>query len=137
MSDCIFCRIVAGEIPSERIYEDSDHLAFMDIQPVNMGHVLVIPKDHYGCVAEMPEGAVARLFAVANRVALKVQEAVPSDGYILTVNNGQAAGQLVFHTHVHVIPRFRDDGLRHWGKREIGEGEIRGMAEKIREAMRS
>lgn len=132
MSDCLFCKIVAGEIPAEKIHEDSGYLAFMDIQPVNSGHVLVVPKAHHDCVADMSDENVSELFAVANRIARQVRKAVSADGYNLSANNGSAAGQLVFHTHIHVIPRFDGDGLKHWGKREMTMEEIREVAERIR-----
>lgn len=132
MSDCLFCKIIAGEIPAEKVHEDDGHIAFMDIQPVNLGHVLIVPKVHHDCLAVMPAESVAGLFTVAQRIANRVQVAMGADGYNLNVNNAPAAGQVVMHTHIHAIPRFAGDGLIMWGKRDVTADDIREAAERIR-----
>ena len=132
MSDCLFCKIISGDIPSEKIYEDEGHVAFMDIQPVNPGHTLIIPKKHYDCLAEMPEEAMDGIFRAATRVAKASMEATAAPGFNIIVNNGAAAGQVIFHTHVHAIPRFEDDGHRNWGKKDVPEDKTKALADEIR-----
>ena len=132
MSDCLFCKIISGDIPCEKIYEDGAHIAFMDIQPVNPGHALIVSKEHYGCLAEMPEEATDGVFRVATRVAKAAMKATAAPGFNLVVNNGEAAGQVIFHTHVHVIPRFEDDGHEHWGKKDVPEEKTKILATEIR-----
>ena len=135
MSDCLFCRIASGEIPAAVVYRDDEHLAFMDIGPVNAGHLLVVPHRHFESAATMPSEAVGRLFALGSRLAGAAVRAVGADGYNLTTNSGPAAGQIVMHTHVHAIPRFADDGLKHWGSREMPAEEIEALAERVRQAL--
>jgi histidine triad (HIT) family protein len=114
MSDgCIFCKIISGELPATKVYEDDHTLAFMDISPVIHGHALVIPKAHYEQIAEVPDEDLARCIAVAKRVAHAQEEALGANGVNLHQANGAVAGQVVPHIHFHVIPRFDDDG-HHW-----------------------
>jgi histidine triad (HIT) family protein len=111
--DCIFCKIVAGEIPATKIYEDDQVLAFMDIGPIIKGHALVIPKKHYDPLMATPDDVLARCIAVARQVAKAQQNELGADGVNLHQANGAAAGQEVAHLHFHVIPRYKDDG-HHW-----------------------
>lgn len=111
--DCIFCKIVAGEIPSTHVYEDAHTLAFMDISPLIEGHALVIPKAHHDSIAETPVEVLGRCLAVVKRVAQAQMDALGADGVNVHQANGAAAGQVVPHIHFHVIPRFKDDG-HHW-----------------------
>ncbi len=112
MSDCVFCKIISGEYSSSKIYEDDSLLAFMDIQPVNAGHLLIVPKKHVELMADLDEETSAKMMVLANRVnnALRLSgvnlEAV---NYFLA--DGESAGQEVFHTHLHLIPRFKNDGF--------------------------
>lgn len=131
MSDCLFCRIIDGGLPSTKVYEDEAHLAFMDIGPANPGHLLVVPKQHHQCLADMPEGMIGPLFVAASRLGQAAMKATGAPAFNLIVNNGQAAGQLVFHTHVHVIPRFVDDGHKHWGKKDVPEERTKALAREI------
>ena len=110
--NCIFCRIVAGEIPSDKLYEDGETLAFMDINPVNDGHCLVMPKAHYPTVFELPEAAFAAAAATAIRIAKAVNAALKPDGLNLLQANGPAAAQSVAHFHIHILPRRHNDGLK-------------------------
>jgi len=135
MTDCLFCRIVAGEIPAEKVFEDDDVVAFMDIQPINPGHLLVVPKEHSRDLTEMSGETVGRLFRAVQHVAKGVRNAVAAPGFNIGVNTGGAAGQVVFHTHVHVMPRFDDDGHRHWEKRPMTAEEIAAVASKVRESL--
>ncbi|WP_232703193.1 HIT family protein [Halobacterium wangiae] len=108
--DCIFCRIVDGEIPARVVYEDDDVLAFLDANPLAPGHTLVIPKDHYETLGDMPTDQAERVFAALHDLTPVVEESVDADGSNVAFNNGAAAGQEVPHVHGHVIPRFEDDG---------------------------
>lgn len=108
-ADCIFCKIVAGEIPSTRIYEDNDTLAFMDIGPVVKGHALVIPKKHFDPITGTPDAVLCRLISVVKAVAQAQVRGLKADGINVTQANGRVAGQVVPHIHFHVIPRFNDD----------------------------
>ena len=112
MESCIFCKIIEGSLPSSKVYEDDICVAFMDIQPVNPGHVLVVPKSHSKDLSDLPADIGAHLFQVAQRIAVKMPEiGVKSEGINLLVAHGEAAGQEVFHVHLHVIPRYKGDGF--------------------------
>ncbi len=113
MNSCIFCKIVAGEIPAIRVFEDSDVLAFMDIGPLVRGHTLVIPKAHHNLISETPDVVLAKVIAVVRRVAQAQREGLGAEGVNIHQANGSAAGQVVPHLHFHVVPRFQHDG-HHW-----------------------
>ena len=113
MNSCIFCKIVAGEIPAIRVYEDSDVLAFMDIGPLVKGHTLVIPKTHHNLISETPDDVLAKVITVVRRVAQAQREGLGAEGVNIHQANGAAAGQVVPHLHFHVVPRFQHDG-HHW-----------------------
>ncbi len=134
--DCIFCKIITGEIPSEKIYEDDWSLAFLDINPVNTGHALVIPKDHFENIYTTPDETLARLSLVTKKVAVAIKNAVDAEGITISMNNEPAGGQVIFHTHFHVVPRFEKDGLKLWPQRKYNDGEISATAEKIREELK-
>ena len=131
MDDCIFCKIIKGEIPSANLYEDDDVVAFLDIAPTQKGHTLVIPKNHYRNLFDMPEDEVKRLFAAVQKVAKGVKEAVGAEGINIGMNNEPASGQIVFHAHVHIIPRRNGDGLKSWPQSKYEEGEMQQFKEKI------
>ena len=116
MQDCIFCRIVANEIPSSKIYEDAHTLAFLDIGPLVKGHTLVIPKQHYDPLTTVPTETLAACMHTVQRVMLALEQSLGSHGVNMHQANGTAAGQVVPHVHFHVIPRFNDDG-HHWNWR--------------------
>ena len=109
--DCIFCKITAGEIPSATLYEDEEFRVFLDLGPASKGHCLIVPKDHYENLAAMPDELLGRAFALAKKMAVKMQEVTGCDGYNIVQNNGLAAGQTVFHFHIHLIPRNDSDGV--------------------------
>ena len=132
MSDDIFLKIIAGEIPAHKVYEDEYTYAFLDATPNNPGHTLVIPKERYKDIYEIPEEVLSHVMNTVKKVAIAVKKATNADGINIGMNNEPAAGQLVFHAHIHVIPRFKDDGLKHWGKKEYKEGEAEKVAESIR-----
>ncbi|GCD19399.1 HIT family protein [Cellulomonas algicola] len=111
--DCVFCLIVAGELESSPVYEDDDVLAFMDLQPVTTGHVLVVPKEHRPYLADVDEGLGAAVFRAGQRVAAALRASdLPCDGVNLFLADGEAAFQEVFHLHLHVFPRTPGDGFR-------------------------
>ena len=109
VSDCIFCKIVAGEIPSSKVYEDDHFLAFLDISQVTPGHTLVIPKKHARNLLEMTPDETADLFNVVSTVTKKVESATQPQGMNIISNMEEIAGQSVFHTHVHILPRYSQD----------------------------
>ncbi len=110
--DCVFCKIARKEIKSEVVYENSDYLAFLDIHPSNPGHTLVIPKKHYVNALDTPEEVFSGMMSVAKLVAVHQIKHLKAEGFNLWVNNFPAAGQVIFHVHMHIVPRFRGDGLR-------------------------
>jgi histidine triad (HIT) family protein len=107
---CLFCRIVTGEIPSKKVYEDDHSFAFLDINPRNPGHTLVIPKKHYTTLFDMPPKEVGRLYESARAVAEAVRSGTKADGLSVVQSNGNAAGQVVSHMHIHLIPRYMSEG---------------------------
>lgn len=123
-TNCIFCKIVKGEIPSKTLYEDEDFKVIFDISPASKGHVIIIPKVHAANIYELPDEVAAKIFVVAKKVATALKNVLNCDGINVLQNNGEVAGQTVFHLHVHVIPRFKDDNLKlTWiqGKADPGE----------------
>lgn len=133
--DCLFCKIINGEVPCHRIYENDKVLAFLDIGPVNKGHALVIPKEHHVNLLDMPDDILAEVAIASKKVANAVIEAVGADGCNIGKNNGAAAGQVIFHAHMHIIPRFKGDGLEHWPSGKYEEGEAEEIKEKIKEVI--
>jgi histidine triad (HIT) family protein len=109
--DCIFCKVLAGEIPSEKVYEDEHAVAVMDINPWTRGHLVVFPRKHAANVFEIEDAELERVIVAVKRVAAKVREALDPDGVNLLQSNGPAAWQTIFHLHFHVIPRYDDDPL--------------------------
>ena len=106
--DCIFCKIAAGEIPSRKIYEDSDLIAIMDLNPTSKGHSLIIPKEHCTNIYDIDEDIAAKVMKTAKKLATKMTVALNCDGFNLLQNNGETAGQTMFHFHMHLIPRYKD-----------------------------
>jgi histidine triad (HIT) family protein len=112
MKSCIFCQIINGKAEASKVYEDDVSLAFMDIQPVNPGHVLIVPKEHFIDLTDLPADIGAHLFQVAQRISLSMPKTgVKCEGIDLFLAHGEAAGQEVFHVHLHIIPRFGGDGF--------------------------
>lgn len=137
MSSCLFCRIVAKEIPATVVYEDDDVLVFMDIGPIIRGHALVIPKKHYDPVTATPDEVLAKLHVTAKQIASAQMNAFGADGVNIMQNNGKAAGQEVEHIHVHVIPRFENDG-HHWNwaaKKYNDVDEMNELAAKLQQQL--
>ena len=134
--DCIFCKIVKGEIPCAKVYEDDEVLAFLDITPIKKGHTLVIPKAHAKDLLEINSQLLENLMLAVQKIAKAVMGATGATAFNLGANNGTAAGQLVPHFHFHVIPRHENDGLEHWKGNQYQEGEMANFAEKIRENLK-
>lgn len=130
--ECLFCKIIQGKLPCEKIYEDDDILAFLDIYPVNEGHVLVMTKEHFQSLLELPADRWSKLAMVIQRVASAVKEAYSSRGFNILLNDGGVAGQAIPHIHFHVIPRVYGDGVRvPSGHRPYGESKIQQVRDKI------
>lgn len=110
MTDCLFCKIIAGQIPADKIYEDEYALAFLDIHPRAPGHVLIVPKRHMSDVTELEFAEVGQFFGTAQKIIRLLQDGLSPDGFTLGINHGKVAGQEVEHLHLHVLPRFANDG---------------------------
>ena len=138
MSDtCIFCKIVRGEIPSTRLYEDAQVLAFMDIGPIVKGHVLVIPKQHFDPLTATPPDLLGKVMTVVQKVVKAQMNGLKADGVNVHQSNGAVAGQVVPHVHFHVIPRFATDGHKwNWAaKKYESMDEMKELAEAIRKGI--
>lgn len=133
-TDCLFCQIISGDIPCHQIYEDDHWLAFLDINPVNLGHSLLIPKQHAKDLLTIDQESLQSFGQVLKLLSEKIITATNADGLNLMMNNGQAAGQMVDHAHCHLIPRYHQDGFHHWpGKKSIGQDTLKTIGEKIRQ----
>jgi len=133
MENCIFCKIVAGDIPSTRIYEDDVCIATLDINPAAPGHTLIIPKAHHQDITDgTDEALLGHLFKTASLVGERQKERLKADGFNVLQNNGTAAGQSVMHLHIHVIPRYENDAVMPlWKPTEPSMEDIKAMGEKL------
>ena len=109
MENCIFCKIAAGEIPSATLYEDEDFRVILDLGPASKGHALILPKQHYANLYELPDELAEKVIRLAKKMVIAMTKALQCDGFNVVQNNGEAAGQTVFHFHMHLIPRYKDD----------------------------
>ena len=131
--ECLFCKMVAGQIPVAKIYEDETVLAFLDIGPISDGHTLVIPKQHFEKLHDCPPELLGRVGSRLGKIAGAVTAAMNSDGYNVLCNNGRAAGQLIEHLHFHIIPRNTGDGVfDRWPAYKYEQGKNELIAEEIR-----
>jgi len=128
---CIFCKIIAGEIPCSKIYEDENSLAFLDIKPVNPGHTLVITKKHYQDIEEIPAEELAALITSVKRVGELIKSKLKVEAYNILENNGPSAGQIIPHLHFHVVPRYPDDGLSLWPSRNFEKEDFERIKNKL------
>ena len=110
--NCIFCKIAAGEIPSATIYEDEDFRVILDIEPASKGHALILPKEHYANLYELDDELASKALLLAKKMISKLTDILGCDGYNVLQNNGPVAGQTVFHFHMHLIPRYKEDDVR-------------------------
>ena len=110
--DCIFCKIANGEIPSKTIYEDEMFRVILDLGPATKGHALILPKDHFANLYELPDEVAGKVMQLAKKMATQMTDKLGCDGFNLVQNNGETAGQTVFHFHLHLIPRYENDGQK-------------------------
>jgi histidine triad (HIT) family protein len=136
MDGCIFCKIAAGEIPSATVYEDEDLRVIADISPANLGHLLIIPKEHAADLTELPAETACKVMLTAKRVVAAMKKGLCPDGVNVLQNNGEAAGQTVMHYHMHIIPRYRGDQVKiGWGPMQGQPEAVAGAAEKVKKAL--
>ena len=134
--NCIFCKLANGDIPTATVYEDENLRAIMDAAPANKGHIIILPKSHAADIYELNEEYVSRAFVLAKKLAVALKKLTGCDGVNILHNNGEAAGQTIFHFHVHVIPRFKDDDCTIvWKPTSYEDGEASEVAKKIAELL--
>lgn len=130
--NCIFCKIANGEIPSKTLYEDEEFRIILDLGPATRGHALILPKNHYANLFELPEEKAGEVMRLAKRMVMKMKEKLSCEGFNLVQNNGDLAGQTVFHFHMHLIPRYRADGQTiGWKPQEVSEEELEEVKNQI------
>lgn len=131
-NNCIFCKIANGEIPSRTLYEDEDFRVIMDLAPATKGHSLILPKDHYKNIYEIADDTAAKVLPLAKKLAALMTEKLGADGFNVVQNNNEVAGQTVFHFHVHLIPRYKDDNQSLVMKpQEMTDGELDEIRDMI------
>lgn len=132
--NCIFCKIANGEIPAKTIYEDDKFRVILDLGPATKGHALILPKDHYANLYELPEETAGEVFQLAKKMAIQMTDKLGCDGFNIVQNNGEVAGQTVFHFHMHLIPRYKDDGQKiGWVPGEPTSEELAEIQKQITE----
>ena len=133
--NCIFCKIIRGEIPARTVFEDEDFKVIMDASPATKGHVLILPKRHYDDLFALPEDVAAKALPLAARLAARLKEKLGCQGINIVQNNGEAAGQTVRHFHIHVIPRYEDGRKADvtWGHSTFDEAELDRILDTIRQ----
>ena len=130
--NCIFCRIANGEIPSATVYEDEWFRVILDMGPASKGHALILPKEHYADLYELPEETAGEVMKLAKKMATQMTQRLGCEGFNLVQNNGELAGQTVFHFHMHLIPRYRDDGQKiGWKPQEATQEELETIRAQI------
>ena len=137
-ADCVFCRILKGEIPAQKVYDDARCFAILDINPVAWGHVLVLPKEHHETWTDLPPDLLADLAKASQKVAVAVKKAAGSEGFNLLMNNHRCSGQAIFHAHFHVIPRKTNDGIKfNWLTKPYGTpADLDKAADALRAALK-
>ena len=134
-TNCIFCKIIAGQIPSACIYEDDDFKVILDISPASVGHALILTKNHYANVFELPEELAAKAMVLAKKLATHMTEKLNCQGFNLIQNNGTTAGQTVFHYHLHLIPRYEDgknQDMLTWNHLDYQQGQVEELTELLK-----
>lgn len=130
--NCIFCKIANGEIPSKTIYEDEKFRVILDLGPATKGHALILPKEHYANLYELPEEMAGNVMKLAQKMAAQITEKLGCEGFNLVQNNGDLAGQSVYHFHLHLIPRYRADGQTiGWKPQEVSQEELEEVRSQI------
>lgn len=135
MNDCIFCKIISKQVPADIIYEDDYVLSFLDIKGLNPGHSLVIPKKHHENIYGFDTETAHQVFTIVPRIARAIKQAVQADGINIGMNNELAAGQAVFHAHIHVIPRYANDGYQLWEGKPVSKEDSQIIAANIKKAL--
>ena len=133
--DCIFCKIIKGEIPADKVYENDKIFAFLDVAPINPGHTLVVPRSHHADLLDTPDDVLSDMITRSKKLAAAIVKAVNADGFNIGINTKPAAGQAVFHTHLHIIPRFKDDGFTHWSGKKLSAEEMQKVTEDIKKEL--
>lgn len=129
---CIFCKIANGMIPSKTIYEDADFRVILDLGPATKGHALILPKQHSGNLYELPDETAEKVMVLAKKMAVRMTEKLQCDGFNIVQNNGEVAGQTVMHYHLHLIPRYQDDGQKIlWKPTEVTQEELEQIKNNI------
>jgi len=130
--DCIFCKLANGDIPTNALYEDDIVKAIFDLSPASMGHIIILPKEHFDDLYSIDEETAVHVFKVATKLAKAIKESLNCDGMNILQNNGEIAGQTVFHFHMHIIPRYVGDHVKFaWNQGKISEDEIKDLTKKI------
>jgi histidine triad (HIT) family protein len=133
-ADCIFCKLVRNEMPSKKIYEDEDTVAFLDINPTTPGHTLVIPKKHYENIYDIDEKTLCKTMGIVKAVSERVKTRMNAEGINVLQSNSRAAGQLVDHIHFHIIPRYKDDPfIIRFSRIQLSESEMSSIRDKLKE----
>ena len=131
--NCIFCKIANGEIPSTTLYEDEDFRVILDLGPATRGHALLLPKEHYKNLFELDDETASKLLGIAKKVGAKMVKALHADGFNLVQNNGEAAGQTVFHFHMHLIPRYDGEkAIIDWDHKDFSDDEMKAICNKMK-----
>lgn len=133
--NCIFCKLANGDIPTATLYEDDDFRVILDAGPAAKGHALIIPKEHYANLYELSDELAAKVLVLAKKMITKLTDILGCDGYNIVQNNGEAAGQTVFHFHLHMIPRYKEDGVGvTWKVGELKEEDKEELLAKMKES---
>lgn len=129
--NCIFCKIIDGTAPADKIYEDEKVIAFLDLRPSNKGHALVIHKNHTKDLQSTPDEILSEIMPRVKKVAAAIMKTTGASGFNMSINNGLAAGQIVFHLHIHIIPRYENDGLKLFPQKDSEFATRKALAEEI------
>lgn len=133
VDNCIFCKIAKGEIPSATLYEDNDFRVILDVSPASKGHALILPKKHFADIYEMPKDLMSKAFGLAKQIGEKLSEVLKCQGLNILQNNGTPAGQTVFHFHIHLIPRYENDGIGlTWKSGSLSENDRQEILTKFK-----
>ena len=131
--DCIFCKLANGVFDTNTLYEDEEFRVIFDASPATKGHVLILPKEHYADVFELPEETASKIYVLAKKIATVLKDVTGCDGVNILQNNGEAAGQTVFHLHMHVIPRYNDgEDIIRWNPGEVNQKLVDEISEKAK-----
>ncbi|MCR5395965.1 MAG: HIT family protein [Lachnospiraceae bacterium] len=131
--DCIFCKLANGEIPTNSIYEDEDFKVILDASPATKGHALILPKEHFDNIYEVDDSIAAKIFPLAKKLATAMTKKLGCDGFNILQNNGEAAGQTVFHLHVHLLPRYKDEkAILEWDHLEFSDEEMAEIRDSLK-----